>query len=348
MGPLLTDMPLVASFVDSRSEGSGTSFSGEDCPSPSESERGGQKGVRVDRRGKRRVKNRDAARKSRKKQTERADILHQDLQTLESSNSALEKEIASLRREFQLYTATLEQHESACTLRPSSIPANIPCCQILSPSASSIAPVTTPAPAVSPQTTSAPTVSPQTTPAPTVSPQTTPAPAVSPQTTPAPAVSPQTTPAPAVSPQTTPAPAVSPQTTPGSLLAPVPGEQRTCLPLPTLVTVPSTAHVTNPYPLLSTLYSPISNNASLIAPNNICSSPITPKTNIFPLTTSINNLAHPTIPVPTLSPISYPLTMYPLNLSTPAIEPPIEFSLSDILDSPDWLCNPASPTWGEF
>uniref|UniRef100_A0A673X282 BZIP domain-containing protein n=1 Tax=Salmo trutta TaxID=8032 RepID=A0A673X282_SALTR len=40
-------------------------------------ERGGQKGVSVDRRGKRRVKNRDAARKSRKKQTERADILHQ-------------------------------------------------------------------------------------------------------------------------------------------------------------------------------------------------------------------------------------------------------------------------------
>ncbi|XP_064787129.1 basic leucine zipper transcriptional factor ATF-like 2 [Oncorhynchus masou masou] len=308
MGPLLTDMPLVASFIDSRSEGSGTSFSGEDCPSPSESERGGQKGVSVDRRGKRRVKNRDAARKSRKKQTERADILHQDLQTLESSNSALEKEIADLRREFQLYTATLEQHESACTLRPSSIPANIPCCQILSPSASSIAPVTTPAPAVSPQT--------------------------------------------------TPAPAVSPQTTPGSLLAPVPGGQRACLPVPTLVTVPSTAHVTNPYPLLSTLYSPISNIASLIAPNNICASPITPKTNISPLTTSINNLAHPTtprtnlapptIPAPTLSPISYPLTMYSLSLSTPAIEPPIELSLSDILDSPDWLCDPASPTWGEF
>ncbi|XP_021470274.2 basic leucine zipper transcriptional factor ATF-like 2 [Oncorhynchus mykiss] len=324
MGPLLTDMPLVASFVDSRSEGSGTSFSGEDCPSPSESERGGQKGVRVDRRGKRRVKNRDAARKSRKKQTERADILHQDLQTLESSNSALEKEIAGLRREFRLYTATLEQHESACTLRPSSIPANIPCCQILSPSASSIAPVTTPAPAVSPQT----------------------------------------TPTSAVSPQTTPAPTVSPQTTLGSLLAPVPGGQRTSLsapassPLPTLVTVPSTAHVTNPYPLLSTLYSPISNIASLIAPNNMCASPITPKTNISPLTTSINNLAHPTtpitnlapptIPAPTLSPISYPLTMYPLNLSTPAIEPPIELSLSDILDSPDWLCDPASPTWGEF
>ncbi|XP_052353723.1 putative uncharacterized protein DDB_G0290521 [Oncorhynchus keta] len=338
MGPLLTDMPLVASFVDSRSEGSGTSFSGEDCPSPSESERGGQKGVRVDRRGKRRVKNRDAARKSRKKQTERADILHQDLQTLESSNSALEKEIAGLRREFQLYTATLEQHESACTLRPSSIPANIPCCQILSPSASSIAPVTTPAP--------------------TVSPQTSPAPAVSPQTSPAPAVSPQTSPAPAVSPQTSPAPAVSPQTIPGSLLAPVPGGQRTCLPLPTLVTVPSTAHVTNPYPFLSTLYSPISNNASLIAPNNICSSPITPKTNISPLTTSINNFAHPTTPITniapptipalTLSPMSYPLTMYPMNLSTPAIEPPIELSLSDILDSPDWLCDPASPTWGEF
>ncbi|XP_055757530.1 basic leucine zipper transcriptional factor ATF-like 2 [Salvelinus fontinalis] len=314
MGPLLTDMPLVASFVDSRSEGSGTSFSGEDCPSPSESERGGQKGVSVDRRGKRRVKNRDAARKSRKKQTERADILHQELQTAESANLALAKEIAGLRREFRLYTATLEQHEPLCTLRPSSVPANAPCCQILSPSASSIAPVTIPAPAVSPQT--------------------------------------------------TPAPAVSPQTTPGSLLTPVTGGQRACLPAPaslplsTLVTVPSTAHVTNPYPLLSTLYSPISNIASLIAPNNLCGSLITPIANISPLTTPINNLAHPTtpitnfapptIPAPTLSSNSYPLTLYPLNLSTPAIEPPIEFSLSDILDSPDWLCDLPSPTWGEF
>ncbi|XP_014012143.1 basic leucine zipper transcriptional factor ATF-like 2 [Salmo salar] len=300
MGPLLKDMPLVASFVDSRSEGSGTSFSGEDYPSPSESERGGQKGVSVDRRGKRRVKNRDAARKSRKKQTERADILHQELQTLERSNSALEKEIAGLRREFRLHTATLEQHEPLCTLRPSSIPANAPCFQILSPSASSIAPVTTPGPTVSPVT--------------------------------------------------TPAPTVSPQTTPGSLLTPVTGGQLACLPAPaslplsTLVTVPSTAHVTNPYPLLSTLYSPISN----ISPNNLCASLITPKTNICPLTTSRTNLALPNIPTPTLSSTSYPLTMYPLNLSTPAIETPIELSLSDILDSPDWLCDPASPNWGEF
>ncbi|KAJ8007802.1 hypothetical protein DPEC_G00097970 [Dallia pectoralis] len=122
---LLTDMLPVASLMDYRSECSGASISGEDCPSPSESERGG-KGRSLDRSGKKKANNRDSARKSRKKQTERADILHQELQTLERSNSALEKEITALRREFQHYTVTLERHQPLCCLRPSPIPQDTP------------------------------------------------------------------------------------------------------------------------------------------------------------------------------------------------------------------------------
>uniref|UniRef100_A0A3Q2X7J3 Basic leucine zipper ATF-like transcription factor 2 n=1 Tax=Haplochromis burtoni TaxID=8153 RepID=A0A3Q2X7J3_HAPBU len=62
---------------------------------------------------KRREKNRDAARKSRRKQTERADELHE---SLEHSNSALHKEIAALKKELHLLTTSLERHEPYCRL----------------------------------------------------------------------------------------------------------------------------------------------------------------------------------------------------------------------------------------
>ncbi|XP_051509315.1 basic leucine zipper transcriptional factor ATF-like [Myxocyprinus asiaticus] len=62
-----------------------------------------------------REKNRDAARKSRRKQTEKADILHMELQNLEQSNAAYVKEIAELRKEIQIYTTALEQHGPFCT-----------------------------------------------------------------------------------------------------------------------------------------------------------------------------------------------------------------------------------------
>ncbi|XP_038586330.1 mucin-5AC [Micropterus salmoides] len=83
------------------------------------SEREGE-GQQVKKRGtKRRDKNRDAARKSRRKQTERADELHDELQSLERSNSALQKEIASLKKDLHLYTTTLERHKPFCSLRAS-------------------------------------------------------------------------------------------------------------------------------------------------------------------------------------------------------------------------------------
>ncbi|KAF7657338.1 hypothetical protein LDENG_00027640 [Lucifuga dentata] len=69
---------------------------------------------------KRREKNRDAARKSRKKQTQRADELHEELQCVEQTNLALEKEIATLKRELRLYATALERHKPLCRLRTSS------------------------------------------------------------------------------------------------------------------------------------------------------------------------------------------------------------------------------------
>ncbi|KAK2913661.1 hypothetical protein QQF64_030568 [Cirrhinus molitorella] len=68
-----------------------------------------------DHRHHRKEKNRDAARKSRKKQTEKADMLHEELQTLEQSNAAFIKEIAELKKELQLYSTALEQHIPHCT-----------------------------------------------------------------------------------------------------------------------------------------------------------------------------------------------------------------------------------------
>ncbi|XP_028329671.1 proto-oncogene c-Fos isoform X2 [Gouania willdenowi] len=69
--------------------------------------------------GPRRDKNRDAARKSRRKQTERADELHEELQTLERSNSTLQNEIAELKREMEKYERILKDHEPNCCLRGS-------------------------------------------------------------------------------------------------------------------------------------------------------------------------------------------------------------------------------------
>lgn len=96
------------------------SVSAEESHSNTAGPEGAGEGPQTGNRGtKRQAKNRDAARKSRKKQTERADELHEELQNLEQSNSALQKEIASLKREFHRYTTALERHEPFCCLRVS-------------------------------------------------------------------------------------------------------------------------------------------------------------------------------------------------------------------------------------
>ncbi|KAK2860466.1 hypothetical protein Q7C36_004632 [Tachysurus vachellii] len=89
-----------------------SSFSGSDSQSPQNWGRD-QAGGRVCQR---RQRNRDAARKSRKKQTERADVLHEEMQTLEQANANLLKEISELEKEMQCYTTALKEHEPHCTL----------------------------------------------------------------------------------------------------------------------------------------------------------------------------------------------------------------------------------------
>ncbi|KAL6118723.1 uncharacterized protein ACO6RY_03458 [Pungitius sinensis] len=77
-------------------------------------------GRRVGSRGRiRQENNRTAARKSRRKQTERADELHEELQCMERANSAIRKEIAALKKDLHLYTTALERHKPFCCLRDS-------------------------------------------------------------------------------------------------------------------------------------------------------------------------------------------------------------------------------------
>ncbi|KAL4623025.1 basic leucine zipper transcriptional factor ATF-like 2 [Arapaima gigas] len=117
-------------LMDSKSESSLTSFSGD------ESLQSVSPGAGSDsaRKHKRRENNRVAAQRSRKKQTERADALHKELETLEHANAAYEKEIALLRQEIQLYNSALQQHEPQCLL-PVSQPENSLCGPVPAPAA---------------------------------------------------------------------------------------------------------------------------------------------------------------------------------------------------------------------
>ncbi|XP_077143866.1 basic leucine zipper transcriptional factor ATF-like 2 [Ranitomeya variabilis] len=65
---------------------------------------------------KKRLRNRAASCKSRQKQTERADTLHQEFEKLEKDNAALRKEIQKLQEEQTYWTKVLQQHEDTCIL----------------------------------------------------------------------------------------------------------------------------------------------------------------------------------------------------------------------------------------
>ncbi|XP_062267819.1 basic leucine zipper transcriptional factor ATF-like 3 [Platichthys flesus] len=68
------------------------------------------------RRMKRREKNRVAAQKSRKRQTQRADLLHEACELLEQRNQKLRTEVDSLSEEQRLLTEALSAHESQCPM----------------------------------------------------------------------------------------------------------------------------------------------------------------------------------------------------------------------------------------
>ncbi|KAM9355840.1 basic leucine zipper transcriptional factor ATF-like 3 [Pholidichthys leucotaenia] len=67
-------------------------------------------------RMKKREKNRVAAQKNRKKQTQRADQLHQACELLEQRNRKLRREVDSLSEEQHLLTEILRAHEPFCTI----------------------------------------------------------------------------------------------------------------------------------------------------------------------------------------------------------------------------------------
>ncbi|XP_041831898.1 basic leucine zipper transcriptional factor ATF-like 3 isoform X1 [Melanotaenia boesemani] len=87
-----------------------------------------------DRRTTRREKNRVAAQKSRKRQTQRADLLHEACELLEQKNRKLRKEqVDFLSEEQHLLTEALRAHEPSCpimhcssastSMQPDNIPA---------------------------------------------------------------------------------------------------------------------------------------------------------------------------------------------------------------------------------
>ncbi|XP_068454909.1 basic leucine zipper transcriptional factor ATF-like 3 isoform X1 [Clinocottus analis] len=69
-----------------------------------------------DRKSKRREKNRVAAQKSRKRQTQRADLLHEACELLEQRNRKLKREVDSLSEEQRRLSEALGAHERLCPI----------------------------------------------------------------------------------------------------------------------------------------------------------------------------------------------------------------------------------------
>ncbi|XP_016091108.1 basic leucine zipper transcriptional factor ATF-like 3 [Sinocyclocheilus grahami] len=67
-----------------------------------------------EKRSKRREKNRVAAQRSRKRQTRRADELHEAYECMEQENSLLRKEVQLLLEEQRRLTDALKAHEPLC------------------------------------------------------------------------------------------------------------------------------------------------------------------------------------------------------------------------------------------
>ncbi|KAK4823625.1 hypothetical protein QYF61_004358 [Mycteria americana] len=69
-----------------------------------------------DRKVRRREKNRVAAQRSRKKQTQKADKLHEEYESLEQENTSLKREIGKLTDEMKHLSQVLKDHEKVCPL----------------------------------------------------------------------------------------------------------------------------------------------------------------------------------------------------------------------------------------
>ncbi|XP_053330969.1 basic leucine zipper transcriptional factor ATF-like [Spea bombifrons] len=75
------------------------------------------------KRVQRREKNRLAAQKSRQRQTQKADALHIESESLERLNCALRREIRFLREELKYLTSVLSSHQPLCVLSATKQPA---------------------------------------------------------------------------------------------------------------------------------------------------------------------------------------------------------------------------------
>ncbi|XP_067118092.1 basic leucine zipper transcriptional factor ATF-like 2 [Osmerus mordax] len=317
----MNEMPPL--FMDSRSESSVASFSGEDSRSPTDWESGGGKRQKVEHRGKRKERNRDAARKSRKKQTDKADLLHQELQGLEKAKSTLEKEILGLRRDHKLYSCALVQHQACCSLLlPMAIPASSS-----SSSSSPLLPMAAPPPATTPVSTFHPSSG-------------APAPLYAPSPRPlAPLSAPSPRPLAPLSAPSSGAPLHV--LVPLSLFTATSSSLETpSYPHPALTSsqrAPSTSH-DSPSPLLSLLTTP----SPLILP------PLAPTLSSCPLPApSPCPLPAPALsPSPTLSSCPLPtLSTHPLPALSLFMDSE-ELSLSKLLESNDWLLDSAtSSSW---
>ncbi|XP_073484503.1 basic leucine zipper transcriptional factor ATF-like 3 [Aquarana catesbeiana] len=66
------------------------------------------------RKVRRREKNRVAAQRSRRKQTQKADKLHEEYECLEQENSNLKREIGKLTEDLKNLSQALKDHEQIC------------------------------------------------------------------------------------------------------------------------------------------------------------------------------------------------------------------------------------------
>uniref|UniRef100_A0A667Y1T7 Basic leucine zipper transcription factor, ATF-like 3 n=1 Tax=Myripristis murdjan TaxID=586833 RepID=A0A667Y1T7_9TELE len=79
-----------------------------------------------DRRLKKREKNRVAAQRSRKRQTQRADLLHETFEYLQRRNSQLRREVDSLSEERRRLSEALRTHEPFCPIMHCSSASSVP------------------------------------------------------------------------------------------------------------------------------------------------------------------------------------------------------------------------------
>ncbi|XP_066533787.1 basic leucine zipper transcriptional factor ATF-like 3 [Hoplias malabaricus] len=86
-----------------------------------------------ERKLKRREKNRVAAQRSRKRQTQRADELHEAYESLEQQNCLLKKEVQLLLEEQKCLVEALQLHEPLCTIQNSSVLSMARSIELISP-----------------------------------------------------------------------------------------------------------------------------------------------------------------------------------------------------------------------